>query len=106
MSLYGSTENLTNLGNFVTYVSQSTDFGAGPILGMLILFSLPVLSFLLMKEGFSYERAAVASGFFGFILSIFLIYLELISMAVLIVAWLVFSIFIYLVIKERGGEET
>lgn len=106
MSLFGSTENLTSLDNFVIYINGTTDFGGGPILGILILLSLTFLSFLIMKAAFSFDRAMVASGFFGFVLSIFLLYLGLINMTILVVANLMFAIFIYMVMKERGGEET
>lgn len=106
MSLFGDSSNLTSLGNFVSYVANSTDVGFGPILGILILIGLPILSFMIMKVSFSFDRAYVATGFFGCVLSIFLVYLGLITMKVLIVADLFFVISIYLVMKERGGEET
>lgn len=106
MSLFGSNQNLYNLSNFVGYVANSTDAGFGPVLGILILIALPFLAFMTMKAAFSFDRAFAASGFFGFILGVFLLYLGLITMTIFVIYSLIFALAIWMVMKERGGEET
>jgi hypothetical protein len=106
MSLFPEPLNLHNITNLVNYTNEATDTGYGPVLGILLLLGLPFLSFLLMKAAFTFERAGVAAGFFGFVLSIILISVGMIDMTIFVVANLFFVIFVYLVVKERGGEET
>jgi predicted membrane metal-binding protein len=103
--LFGSTDNLTNIGNFVSYVANATDVGFGPIIGIMILIVVPLVAFISMKPFFSYDRCFVAAGFFGFIISIFLLYLELINVGIFVIYILFFAITIWMVTKERGGEE-
>lgn len=102
--IFDNPQNVTTFLQQIQYINGLTDVGFGGVLGILILFILGGVLFLMMRS-YGPERAIGVSTFVIGIIGILLRMLQLVNNYAVTVCVLLTVLGIYLIVKEAAPYE-